>query len=254
MAKARFAYDNLCTAAATTVTASTAVTDRPASFLKNPARWKKWRSTTTTGDQWVVFDFGAAKNLQAFLLADYKAHTSGGTIKVQTSPDNTIWTDRGTFTLPSTNPTKVIAIWLGSVLTFRYVRFYLTNVGVVSDYVELGVAFAGVYFQPTYNIVDGFQWERVDPSVVVAADGGQESAYARTHYYRTRGQFAEMPGADKDSFVTMIESVGQRTPLFFGTDPDDPDETVYSRFDAPLSLTQVYGDTWTIGLSVQEHR
>lgn len=44
MKKARILYDNKLTATTTTVTASSATTALP-------ARWKKWRSLTTTGDQ-----------------------------------------------------------------------------------------------------------------------------------------------------------------------------------------------------------
>jgi hypothetical protein len=49
MAKARFVYENKALDA--TVTASSELANRPASYLKSSARWKKWRSSTSTGDQ-----------------------------------------------------------------------------------------------------------------------------------------------------------------------------------------------------------
>lgn len=157
--RARIIYDNL--ALTSTITANSQVSDRPASYLKSAARWKKWRSATSTGDQWARFDF-ASHLVQGIALVDWRAH-AGGTVKAEYWTGST-WADFATFTLPTFNPTRVVSVWVaGGVVTTR-IRIYFTNTGAVSDYVELGVVLVGEYLEPSATLSDGFEMDLHDPS------------------------------------------------------------------------------------------
>lgn len=253
MAKARFCYDNKALGA--TITASTAVADRPASYLANAARWKKWRSSTTTGDENVVFDFGSAQTVKAMLLVGWKRHGTAGTIKAE------YWTGAawaafgggtGLFTLPADNPTGVVALFDTVGVSTAKVRVYFANVGAVSDYAELGVAFAGSYFEPAFNVSDGFAMERVDPSIIVASDGGNESAYQRAQFFACSGRFEYMSAANRASFVTMFSAVGTFKPLFLALDPGNPDEMMYCRFAEKLPAEHVVRSSYNVPISMKE--
>lgn len=253
MAKARFAYTNLLAVSGVTITSSSEATARPDDYAVHPSPWKKWRSSTTTGDQWIKFDLGSNQAMQCALLSNWKRHT-GGTIKFQAHTSDA-WgapTVDETFTIPSTNPTKVIAKWLSASQNLRWVRFLFTNTGAVSDYVEVGVAFVGPYFGPSFNLSDGFKFRRVDQSLIVKSDGGNRSAHQKDRYYCAEGVFEYVPEADKDSFVTMFETNGVFTPLFFAVDPDDPDQIVYGAFDGELNVSHVVRSQWNIPFKFEE--
>jgi hypothetical protein len=256
MSKARAVQTNL--AMTSTIVASSELTNRPASYLKNEARWKKWRSTTTTGDQNVEFTFaGGSQTIKVVAIVDYKKHGTTGTIKAEYWT-GAAWALFGTFTLPSFNPTKVVAVWNTAGQATTKFRIYFTNVGAVSDYVELGVAVIGSYVEPTYNLVDGFTQDPVDPSIITAAVGGQESGEARTPYFVSTGQLIEMPDADRTAMLTLFAAVGQRTPFLFAIDPDNPEKILYCRFVEPLRVRHARpapgGSYWNMDLSVQEVR
>lgn len=249
MAKARFVYSNQALAA--TMTASASATARPAANLNNPARWKLWRSSTTTGDQNIVADFGSAKTIKAISLVDWLGH-AGGVIRADYW-DGATWVAFGTFTLPAFNPTKVITLWNTAGVSTSKVRIYFTNTATVSAYVEIGALVAGDYYQPTYTIVDGFQLEPVDPSLIVESVDGQEEAQARTGFHVAEGSFVDMPEADFDAFRVMFAANGRRKPLIFAIDPDDQDEVLYCRLNG-MPIRHSYGDNWSIAVGVRESR
>lgn len=252
MATIRIPYTNLCIASTVTITASSEISTRPDDYLANPARWKKWRSSTSTGDQNVVFDFGSSQTIKAVVLVDWKRH-SGGAIKAEYW-NGAAWVTFGTYTIPSNNPTKVLAAWNTSGVSTTKIRIYFTNTAVSNDYVELGVVFAGTYFQPTYGITDGFDLHPVDPSEIIAADGGQEQARTVRKYYVFDGQFETMPEADLKSFQVLYDTVGRTTPVVIAIDPDDNDEILYCRLTSEMPSDQVFTDNWNIHLSAQEAR
>lgn len=247
MAKARFCYVNQVLSA--TMSASGSATARPVANLNNSARWKIWRSTTTTGDQYVIADFGSAKTIKVIALVDWVRH-SGGAVRADYW-DGAAWQTFGTFTLPSFNPTHVVAVWNTTGVSTTKIRIYFTNTGAVSAYVELGALVAGDYYQPTYTIIDGFTIEPVDPSLIVEAVEGREETQARPHYHTCAGVFQTEPEADVDGFRLMFATNGRRLPLLYAVDPDDADEILYCRLNG-LPLKHEYGDFWTIAVSVRE--
>lgn len=249
MAKARLAYQNLTLTA--TITASSELADRPAAFLKSAARWKKWRSASSTSDVTVEVDFGSAKTVKVIALVDWRAHT-GGAILAETW-DGSSWDAFGTFTLASPNPTGVIALWNTTGVSTTKIRVTFDNVAAADDYVEAGILLTGTYFEPSYTLSDGFELMPVDPSLIVASIDGQEEAQERTPYHVARGTFEVLGSADLAGFRAVFAAVGHRTPFLFAIDPEDDAELLYARLESSPYEHQ-YQDHWTFPVSLREAR
>ncbi|MGE0463903.1 MAG: discoidin domain-containing protein [Vicinamibacterales bacterium] len=250
---ARFLYQNRITADGVTVTSSSELTNRPDDYLLSPARWKKWRSATGTGDQWVRFDLGSAQTFQAIALVGWRAHT-GGAITVQAHSAD-LWsspTVDETLTLPSPNPTGVVVLWLSSVQTLRYVRILFENTGAADEYVELGAVHVAPIYEPTFNVSDDYSFDRTDLSRIVTSDQGHESADPKPQRFRFSGQFYRLPAADRSAFLTMFDAVGVHTPIVFAVDPDEADLTLYGRFLETLRLPHVFQGDVTIPVELIE--
>jgi hypothetical protein len=251
MAYARFAYENRVLRSATTITASSEAADRPATYLKSASRWKKWRSATATTNQTVTVNFNASTLVRVIALVDWRAHT-GGSILAETWTGSA-WTSFGTFTLPSTNPTGVIALWNTTGVTTTQIRITFTNTTSANESVEVGVVVAGTYFQPEHTLSDGFEITPVDPSVIVAALDGQEEAQTRTAYHTARGTFEVLDDTALAGFRALFASAGHRSPFLFAIDPADPGEMLYARLVESPYLHQ-YQDRWTFPVTVREVR
>lgn len=251
MAHARLAYENVALAA--TPIASSAASGYPVTNLRSADRWKIWRSTTTTGDQSVVLDLGDATTLSVVALIDWRAH-AGGTISAE------YWTGAawaafgggsGLFTLPTPNPTGIVVLWAPDGVSTSQIRITFTNVDAVSDYVQLGVLFAGTYVSPAVNLSDGYTLYRQDPSIIVASDSGNESAYRKPRFYVAEGTFQSVSASEKDSFIAIGEQVGTHTPIVCAITPEDPNEIIYGRFTA-LTVSHVTLSRFRVSVALKE--
>lgn len=230
----RFAYANLLTAAGVVLSSSADATGYSVSNLANTARWKKWRSSTTTGDQWVKFDLGSNKTLTVLAAISAKLH-AGGTLKAQANATD-VWTSptvSDTLTVPSPDFTAVLADWIATQ-SLRWIRFYFTNVGAVSDYVELGAVFAGTYLEPANTLEQGVSVQRVDPSIQRRATGGQRSALVLPKYHEVTGRMLPQVASARDDLRTMFETVGDAAPVVFAVDPAVPGLVFYGTLGGVL--------------------
>lgn len=233
---ARIAYSNLLTASGVTITSSADATGYPSSNLSHPARWKKWRSSTTNGDQWVKFDLGANKTMQLLALTDVTVHTGGGTLKFQANTADAWVTPvvDHTIAIPSPDLTHVLADWLWAALSLRWVRFYFTNVGASTSYVEVGAAFAGPYFESGKSIAPGVAVTRHDASIQRYAVGGQRSTVVRPKYHQIEGTFALQSATDRDNWRQAFDTNGVGVPSVFGLVPGTASLTFYGVFAPDL--------------------
>jgi len=251
---ARIAWQNLLTASGVVISSSSEATGYVDDNLANPLRWKKWRSATQNADQWVKFDLGANKNFQVIAGMNAKLHSSGGTLKAQANATD-VWTTptvNDTLSVPSPDLTKVLADWLGSVQNLRWIRYYFTDVGGVSDYVELGAVFAGTYLEPTRSVSDGVSITRIDPSVQRVAIGGQRSAVIRPKYHRATGRFDVQTASARDDLRTLYETVGAAVPAIFTVDPSSPSLTLYGTLQASLDATDSSPNLWRVPIDFTE--
>jgi hypothetical protein len=249
----RLAYTNLLTASGVVISSSSEATGYVDDNLASPARWKKWRSATGTGDQWWKADLGANKNFQVLAAMNAVLH-SGGTLKAQANATDA-WgapTVNDTLSVPSPDYTQVIADWLSSVQNLRWIRFYFTNVGAVNSFVELGAVFAGTYLQPTRSISDGLSIRRIDPSVRRFALGGQRSSVVRPKFHQVSAIFQAQTAAARDDLRTLYETSGSAVPVLLAIDPTVPGLTFYGTLDAALPSQNSALDLWDLPIEFTE--
>lgn len=248
MAKSRLAWNNLLTVSGVVISSSAEATGYADDNLANPARWKKWRSSTTNGDQWVKFDLGSNQNFQVLAVMNAKIHT-GGTLRAQANATDA-WgapTVNDLFTVPSPDLTKVLTDWISAVQNLRWIRFYFTNTAAANEYVEIGAVFAGTYFEPTKSIAAGSpQIVPTDPSPQRRAIGGQRSAVVRPQYHRVGGKFFIVSTADQTSFRQMFQAVGGSVPIIVSFDPSDASSQFYGIFNAELPLQHYARDIYDV--------
>jgi hypothetical protein len=171
----RLLWSNECTVSGVTITSSAEVTNYPDDNVANTARWKIWRSSTGTGDQWIKFDFGANKTMTAGALVGVSKHT-GGSIQFQAHATDIGDGDWGALGSPTVDEAVTISSLTGAGCVFfssqslRWVNIFFDNDASANEYVELGCAFAGAYLEPTgYQIREAFDVQRIDPSSIVRA-------------------------------------------------------------------------------------
>lgn len=178
MANARILYNNLWTASTSTVTASSETSALPAKATQNIQRTSLWRSAAEA-TVWVKADLGSAQAVTGAALANFRV-VSGtlSTLKLQSSPDDAVWTDYATF--PAADTESGVTFVFSSSLSRRYWRVLATpTAGTIS--IEIGIVNIGAYLEPADNAA--FPALPVNaPDVVVSAVDGQPSVAARTPY------------------------------------------------------------------------
>ena len=253
MANARLLATNLTWASGASVAASSAATGYPASNLLSPKRTTVWRSSTSTGDQTVTGTLASAIAIAAVALVNWKAHSTGGTIKVETKNGGGAYAafggGSGLFTLPATNRTRLVILF-GSA-TATDVKITYTNVGVANDYVELGVLFVAAYVEPSTNIADALNYTIVDPSIVKRTEGGQRQTWTRTKYLTLQSSWSYLSASDKDALLAIYDAVGVGTPIIFALVPTNVDQIVYGYLQTSAAKHEVI-DQWTYGPMFEE--
>lgn len=254
MAKSRIAYANLLDDSGVVVSSSAEATGYSDDYAANLHRFKKWRSSTTTGDQWIKFDRGSNQSFQLMAAVNPKLH-SGGTLTFQAHTSDA-WgapTVSQVVSAPSPGLTNIWTHWLSASQSLRWFRFYFTNTGLVSDYAELAVAWASPYFEPTISIIAGSAKPvRVDPSPRRVAIGGQRSAVSRSKYYTVNGQFNVPTQAERTNYSNFFNTVGATQSFILSLDPSDSELTYYGTFNEALSLSHLGRDIYDLPFGFTE--
>lgn len=248
----RMAYRNWMWESGVVITASASATGYPVSNLASSAPWKIWRSSVTTGDQWVKFDLGASRAMTGCLLRNALIHV-GGAIKFQAHATDA-WgapTVNQTITVPATTRTNVLAAFIATQ-TLRWVRILFVNTTAVSQAVELGIAFPTNYLQMTRGIVDGVGFTRPDLSLVVQSISGHEQVDRRAQRYVLSIDPNHFLPADRDNLLAVYDRVGTHTPWFFVLDATDPNLMAYGKFVAQLGLVHATDELWRAPYVFQE--
>jgi hypothetical protein len=251
---ARLGYTNLLTVSGVVISSSSEGTGYVDDNLANPARWKKWRSATSTADQWVKFDLGSNQSFQVLAAISATIHV-GGTLKAQANATD-VWgapTVDDTLTVPSPDLTHVLVDWLSTVKSLRWIRFYFTNTAAVSAYVELGAVFAGTYLEPGVSIKAGFDISPRDLSAQRYAIGGQRMAVRRSQYRQLEGIFRRQSSTDRDNWGTAFAAIGTHTPCLFAADPTVNNLTLYGHFERLDTLHyEGTANKWHVPFSFRE--
>lgn len=248
------AYRNWAWESGVTITASSAATGYPASNLGASEPWKIWRSTVTTGDQWVKFDLGTSRALAACFLRNVLIHT-GGSVRFQANATDS-WgspTINTAFTIPSTARTRVLSLLFASQ-SLRWVRILFVNTGAVSQAVELGVAFPTSPLTMSVGVGRGVTLARADLSLHLVSIGGQRQVDRRSQQFSLQVDPNALEETERDQMLALFDTVGTFLPWFLMLDTVDQNLCFYGRIidGLPVQHLAETADAWSSPFVFQE--
>lgn len=116
-----------------TVTASGSAVGYPAINVTDPNTWNGWKASGANGS--VVFDLGVATAVDGIGIAAHELFSSGvTTVTLASSPDNTAWTNRASYTPVS----DADLFFLLPSVTARYWRVMLTGPAALIGIIQVG--------------------------------------------------------------------------------------------------------------------
>lgn len=134
------AWNNL--GAAATLGGSSVIAGGDRANAVTGSTYDKWRPVTGGTTRALSFDFGSAVVIGFAAIAAHNLGTLGGSVAVQSSPDNATWTDAGAGVVsPSGNGPIAFRMHLGATAR-RYWRFNFTSLATDAE-LAVGIAFMG---------------------------------------------------------------------------------------------------------------
>lgn len=256
----RFYWSNLLQVSGVVVTSNSQQADYPDDFAVNAAPWKVYRSNSTATAEWWKADPGAVKTMSAALIRGW-SRPAGAPIYFQAHATDAFASPTLDlpFTLPSTNPTRIVAVHFAQRSDLRWVRFSSPNPSSVTGVFELGVPFVGTFLELTRPVRPGIATPIADPSQLVPSPDGQLLATSRSRFRAFRVRIDNLPLSDIDAFLAMYDTVGVRTPIFFApADRENPDRILYGRLPESIvpthASTNITSTLWSLDFVFTEER
>ena len=214
MANIRLMDTNRYTAAATTVTASSAASALPVGASQNVDRTFVWRSAQATTVQTIDIDLGSVLAVTCVAVANVKL-LSGGAFELKERGDAA---SPGAATLVTAIPTPNVGTRVAFVFftsqSHRHWQLNWTNPSANNDTAELGFCHLGTFFEPTVNVNAPLLTGLTDPSDVTESVDGQRTVVTRTLRDAGRFQWQDAAQADLDRLDTIFRAFGPRVPIF----------------------------------------
>ncbi|RJX36472.1 MAG: discoidin domain-containing protein [Desulfarculus sp.] len=222
----------------------------PAALLDRD-RDTAWRATGRAAE-WLSADLGAARQVQALVLAD---HNLGGqaaaTLKADDGPD---WQDPAfSQALSITRPHLV---WFLEQ-SYRHWRLELADPDNPQGLLRASLFYLGGFFQPSRTFQARYGRATVAGRRLTASDAGKLAGSSQGLAQGLSLSFPRLGGADVAGFEAMLAAVHQPSaglisPLFFTPFADDPADTIYCLPGPELNRQQGPGGRWDLGLSLEE--
>lgn len=208
------------------LTASDAAGDLAVANLANPIIGRRWRTTSTTG--WAQIDFLGDVEIGVLALRFPRDTTfpTAGTIRHRLDADG------GTPGTGAAYDSTAVAIGTAdgygyhvhvpaSAQTARYWRFDFAVSGV--SYIDVGRAWAGAAWRPTYNIVLGYGdgWDDLS-RVSASARSGAEFVDARARQRAYAFALEALDDTERDELREMQRLAGIGGQVLFVKNPSAP--------------------------------
>jgi hypothetical protein len=143
-----------------------------------------------------------------------------------------------------------------SAQNYRYWEAYCEDKDNPDTYIKIGkIDLLLQPFVPVRNaLIVGHSKQDNDPSLIKAAEGGQETSIQLPHF-KTRSYKFNSKNESSD-FEDMFVEVGSSKQLFIIEDPDDlPGSLYYARLSSPIQYNPLsVRDHWDISFNVREVR
>lgn len=222
----------------------------PAALLDRD-RDTAWR-TTGCAAEWLSADLGAARPVQALVLADHNlSEAAGVTLLADDGPD---WQSPAySQALGITSPHLVCFL----AQTYRYWRLELADAGNPDGLLRASLFYLGGFFQPSRTFQARYRRATVAGRRLTASDAGKLAGSSQGLAQDLELSFARLGAADLAGFEALIQAVHQPgvgliSPIFFTPFVDNPADTIYCLPGAELNRQQGPGGRWDLGLSLQE--
>jgi hypothetical protein len=256
MANSLFLWNNLIDLAATTITASTTDADFPVANLKHIWKTKHHRTTDHTAE-YIDFDFGAPKKMQAFALAYHNYTVSGTPATLNLLLDGVATFDSGSLvTIPITPVSNLLCNLFSQDYTFQYARWSMADGANADGFLKTGRIFLGEKSVLSRNFDNDYARPRTDPSVLAASVGGQDSVSQKAQFRQFSYVYSNLLEADRAILEDIIfAAVGIHTPVFFVHDSTYcATKTWYVKFaGGELDIRHVFMDNnFTIAINFKE--
>ena len=161
-----------------TLSASSQATDYPKENAVTENTYKSWSPTSLPAQ--LTVDYGSAVSVDSAALVAHSCGTSGNTVLVQSSVDNTTWVTRATV-VPTDN-TTILALF--TPVTARYWRFNIS--GGTAPFI--GVAMAGARFNFPAGVLPPYKPVWLSQQYELLTAGSLGGQFFGNRVLRTGGQ------------------------------------------------------------------
>lgn len=234
----RFMWENRVDLTATTITAGSANADLPVANVRHPHRTKVYRTGTSAAGEWILFDFGSAKTVQAAILLDHTLTGGDAGIKLQGNATNS-WGSPSVDESLAYN-VGTMAKFLTSEQSYRYWRIIFTK-SSAGETRDIGRIFLG----PFYEALKSFKYGTlkimpIDPSDIDKSIGGQSFSDIKSAYDSVKGDFGFIGDVQNTQMRSLADMCGTHTPWFLSIDDvNKPYDLLYYGRTVKLSAFQV---------------
>lgn len=236
---------NMCTEAATTVTASSSNPNFPVSNLKHPFRSKRWRSTSTTAN--VVFDFQTTEPMDSVVILWPKEDgiklTASSVVKIQANATN-VWTSPAVDqVLTINNDYSVASHYFTTDQNYRYWRLLVTDPTNPWGYIEIGMIWIGKSLS-VENAENGFTYSLIDGSKEIDNDFGHVYTDEYPQIATLQFSYSYLDYASVQILENAFRRNGNRKPVLVVLDPEEAvfnkdHLMVYGKMSSRFSLKHV---------------
>lgn len=217
----RFFYSNLIDASGVVVTASSQVTTLPASNVVHEFKTKVWRTGVTVADEWITFDLGTARTVQAVAVLAHTLAQTDSNIYVQGNSSDS-WGAPAFQQLLAWSAGPIFATFAGATYRYWRIKFTKSAANVSRD---IGRIFLGSFYETTDQPeFTGYVRGLNDLSTGHRAEGGQVYSNVRPKARTLKLSFSGIPQAQAESFQALAKTVGEHTSFFWQVDTSGPSE------------------------------
>jgi hypothetical protein len=258
MATPEFLITNLVDSA-TAISAYSELASLPVENVQSKSRTKVWRSDGLANPEWIKIDLGSAVKCKRAVIINHNISDGGTTtLKRHTSDDLGAATTVGTFGWDAD------FMVLDFDATYRWWWFHVSDAGNSDGYIEIGRIFLGDFSTTVGKpSIGGFALAPVDPSVPTSTPEGIVGRNTRSKFNRLSWQFKHVSEADRDTLITIYDTIGAYNHFFLRLDPS---ETVHSQgdiggmygyFTSQEPVMSYYAGQpshWSVGFTFEEAR
>ena len=194
----------------------------PTTNLKNILRSKRYRSTSKT-NQGIVFDFGSAVAVDAFVMLLPKEGvlnmTGGATITLQGNSSNSWGSPPVNENLTLNVDERQVSFFLPSTETYRYWRVYIDDTSAVGDYVEISKIILG----PAVSIPlpqNGFKIGKTNNTKLSKNDFGSVYADKYPVLKKLSLDWKTLLISEIEQLDDVYDSNGNHTPVYITLDEE----------------------------------